>query len=129
MAFDVSPQSFVIKVSTTAPTLATTTTLLDTTSAFGVGVFRHTGIKRISFGVVNDQAGTLIAQKSIDGGTTWDTYDSRVVGIPAANTMSGPFDYLVDTFLDWRLRWTNGGVTQTTWRPEMHGHENREPGT
>lgn len=123
------PHSFAIKVDTTAPTDANTVTLFDSTTAFGVKQIRHLPVKRISFAVYHDQAGTLVAQRSINGGTTWTTYDSRAVAAPAANNISGPFDYLIDTFEDWRLRWTNGGVTQGTWLPELHGHENREPGT
>lgn len=122
---------FPIKIDTTAPTGANTTTIFDSTTAFGVGYFKHLHhcLKRISFTVLNDQTGTLLAQRSTDGGTTWTTYSSTAVAIPAANTVSGPYDYLVDTYHDWRLRWTNGGSNQTTWTPEMHGHEDRVPGT
>lgn len=123
------PASFTIKVDTTAPTNADTSTLFDSTSAFGVGRMRHLPVARVSFGVNNDQAFTLLAQESIDGGTTWRTFSSTAVAIPAANTVSGPYDFLVDIYHEFRLRVTNGGVTQTTWEPWMKGHENRQPGT
>mgnify|MGYP001588592998 CR=1 FL=1 len=124
------PQSFTIKVSTTAPVDAESTTLFDSTVAFGLGGFRHLPIKRISFAVNNSHAFTLIAKRSINGGTTWTTFSSiAVAGAPSAGTITGPYDYLVDTFLDFQLIVTNGGTTQTTWTPEMHGHEDRVPGT
>lgn len=125
-------ESFPIKVDTTAPTDSDTSTLFDTTTAFGTGVFQNLNryVKRISFAVNNSHAFTLLAQRSTNGGTTWTTYSSTAIaGAPAANTITGPYDFLVDTYQDWRLRVTNGGTTQTTWTPEMHGHEDRVPGT
>jgi hypothetical protein len=121
---------FVIKVSTTAPTDGNSVTLFDSTVAFGRGVMRYLPITRVAFTTNNSHTGTLVAKRSIDGGTTWTTYDSRAVGVPAANTISGPYDFLIDTFLEWQLIWTNGGTTQTTWTPEMVGFEgDRVPGT
>lgn len=125
------PKSFAIKLSTTqltAPTGANSVTLFDSTVAFGAKQIRHLPIKRLSFGAEHDQAGTLLFKISSDGGTNWDTYESRSVSAPAANTTSGPFDYLIDTFDDVQLIWTNGGVTQGTWRPTLRGHEDRGPG-
>lgn len=123
--------SFPIKVSTTAPVDAETTTLFDTTTAFGLGSFRHlqSVLKRISFGTHNSHSGTLNASRSIDGGTNWRVYSTQAIAASAANTISGPYDFLVDTYLDWKLEWVNGGTTQTTWRPEMQGHPDRVPGT
>ena len=130
MLSDVGPRSFTIFVSTTAPTDSNTTTLFDSTSAFGgAGRMRHLPVARISFGVNNSHAGTLLGQESIDGGTTWRTFSSTPVGVPAASTISGPYDFLIDTYHEFRLRWTNGGTTQTTWEPMLKGHENRQPGT
>lgn len=120
---------FTISMDTTAPTGAGTTTIFSSVSAFGAKMIRHLKVKRISFAVENDQAGTLEASRSTDGGTTWDVFDSRAVAAAGANVISGPYDYLIDTYEDFRLRWTNGGSNQTTWRPELHGHEDRVPGT
>jgi hypothetical protein len=128
MLSNAGPQSFVISTVTTAPTDGNTVVLFDSTT-LGRGYFRHMPVKRISFGVHNSHAGTLNAYRSTDFGANWRLYDTRAVVASPANEISGPYDYLVDTFLDWKLEWVNGGTTQTTWRPEMHGHENREPGT
>jgi len=117
-----------IAVSATAPTDSNDTTLLDTTTAFGPYALPFSGIKRISFSAEHSHSGTLKAYRSTNGGTTWDQYDERSVAAPGATTISGPFDYLVDTFKAWKLVWTNGGTTQTTWRPEMKGHPDRAPG-
>ena len=76
-------------------------------------------ITRIIFSVKNSQAGTLTASFSRDSGTTWTAYDVQSVAIAAANTISGPFDYLVDPYPDWKLEWTNGGVAQATWIPTI----------
>ena len=123
------PQSFVVAISTTAPVDAETTTLFTTTTAFGTGAFRNLPIARFSFSVKNSHGFTLIADRSINDGTTWTTYFSQAYAAAASDAITGPVDFLVDTFEDWRLRVTNGGTTQTTWTPEMHGHENRAPGT
>jgi hypothetical protein len=93
--------------------------LLDTTLAFGKGMLRPLGISRITFGVNNSQAGTRKAYWSKDGGTTWNLYDSTAVTAASAGAMSGPFDYLVDTYPDFKLVWTNGGSAQTTWIPTL----------
>lgn len=125
-----SHENISIAVSTTAPVDAETTVLFISTTAFGnAKMLRHLGIKRISFAVEHSHAGTLTAYRSSNSGTSWDVYNVQTVGVPAANNISGPYDYLVDTFDDWKLEWTNGGTTQTTWRPEMHGHMDRQPGT
>lgn len=119
---------FTIKMDTTAPTNADTTTIFDSTVAFhGVGRMRHQPIERLTFGVFHDQTFTLLGQRSLDG-STWDTYFSQAYTAPAANTITGPVDFLIDTEHEFRLRITNGGVTQTTWRPAMKGIEKREPG-
>ena len=120
--------SFVIKVSTTAPVDAETTVLFDSTTAFGIGVMRNLPLKRISFAVNNSHSFTLIGKRSINDGTTWTTFYSTTFAAPAASTITGPVDFLVDTYEDFQLSVTNGGTTQTTWTPEMHGHEERVAG-
>lgn len=122
------PPHFTIKMDTTAPTGANTTTIFDSTTAFGVGVMRHLPIQRIAFGVNHDQTFTLLAQRSINGGTTWVTYFSQTYTAPSANTITGPVDFLIDTEHEFRLRITNGGSDQTTWQPALKGYETRVPG-
>lgn len=92
--------------------------LFDSTVTFSGGLRAH-DISRITFSLNNVASGTRKAAWSADGGTTWNEYDSTAVTAAVAPAMSGPFDYLVDTYKDWRLRWTNGGSAQTTWIPEI----------
>lgn len=101
--------------------------LFDSTVTFGVGIAGDSrnatltahDISRIQFTLTNSQAGTLLGYWSQNKGTTWTVYDSRAVAIPAANAISGPYDYLVDSFPDFKLAWTNGGVAQATWLPSL----------
>lgn len=100
------------------PTGSGDTTIFDTTTMFGgAGMIQNMGIARIAFSVEHNQAGTLTAYRSSDRGVNWDAYDVQTVGIPAANQISGPFDYVIDHHGDWKLVWTNGGTNQTVWRP------------
>jgi hypothetical protein len=92
--------------------------LFDSTSAFSGGLRAH-DISRITFSVNNSQTGTRKAYFSTDRGVNWNLYDSTAVTAAASPAMSGPFDYLVDTYIDWRLIWTNGGTLQGTWRPTI----------
>jgi hypothetical protein len=84
------------------------------------GMLRPRGVSRVTFSVENSQAGTLKAYRSVDKGTNWDQVGGDVVvGIASAKDISGPYDYLVDTYSDFKLEWTNGGAAQATWRPEV----------
>lgn len=99
---------------------ANTYKLFDSTIAFSAArMMRMCNISRAVFTLQNSQAGTLNAYWSNDGGTTWRLYDARAVAIPAASTSSGPFDYYVEAYRDWKLEWVNGGVAQATWAPEL----------
>lgn len=87
---------------------------------------------RISFAVENSAAGTLRAFRSIDKGTNWDQVGGDiVVAIATATDISGPYDFLVSTYNDFRISWINGGAAQTTtWRPEVICHRgDRASGT
>lgn len=129
MSFGVDPRSFTITLDTTAPTGANTVTLFNSVTAFGgAGRMRHLPCARISLGINNDQACTLNAAESTDGGATWRTFSSTVLAAPAANTINGPYDYLIDVYHELRIQVVNGGVTQTTWELMCKGHENRAPG-
>ena len=93
--------------------------LFDSTVCFGTAGLRSHDISRAEFGVQNSQTGTLKAYWSADKGTNWNLYNSTAVAIPAAGASSGPYDYLVDAYDDWKLVWTNGGSAQTTWRTSL----------
>jgi hypothetical protein len=117
--------SFTIGVPTAAqalPTGTATIEIFNSVTAFGAYGLRHLPIKRISFGVEHDQGFTVVASASSNGGTNWDVVNSQAVAV-AANTIGGPFDYLVDTYDDFKISITNGGVDQTVWRPTLKGNE------
>jgi len=84
----------------------------------GQGFSQH-DINRVTFTVVNDHTGTLKAYYSQNKGVTFTLYSSTSVGIPASGAISGPYDFPVDAFPDWKLVWTNGGSAQGTWLPAM----------
>lgn len=123
--------SFTIALPTAAlalPTGTATIELFNSVTAFGAKQLRHIPMKRITFAVEHDQDFTITASRSTNGGTNWDIFDTRTAAV-AANTIGGPFDYLIDTYEDVKLTITNGGVDQTVWRPELHGIEStRQPG-
>lgn len=96
---------------------ANTYVLFSSVVAFGARVMPTLGISRIQFTVKNSQAGTLKAFLSNDGENAWQEYDAQAVAIAGAGVVSGPFDYLVDSFKDFRLDWINGGLAQATWQP------------
>lgn len=124
--------SFKIEVPAAAlavPTGTSTITIFNSVTAFGARGLGNLSIKRISFGVEHDQGFTVVASASSNGGTNWDVVDSQAVSV-VANTIAGPFDYLVDTYDDFKIEITNGGVDQTVWRPFLKGNEtSREAGT
>jgi hypothetical protein len=124
--------SFTIGVPTAAqalPTGTATIEIFNSVTAFGAGAMRNLPIKRVSFGVEHDQGFTIVASISSNGGTNWDVIDSQAVSV-LANTIAGPFDYLIDTYDEFKIAITNGGVDQTTWRPFLKGHEDsRASGT
>lgn len=128
MSFEVFPSSWSFIVSQVAPIDSATTTLFDSTVAFGVDVMRHLPFARISIGFNNSHAFTLNAAESTDKGVTWRVFSATAVGVPAANTISGPYDFLVDIYHEVRFQIVNGGTTQTTWEVICRGHENRQPG-
>lgn len=92
--------------------------LFDSTVAFTGGLPQH-DISRVTFSLNNAASGTRKASWSIDKGANWNLYDSTATTAAVSPAMSGPFDYLVDTYVDWKLEWTNGGSAQTTWRPSL----------
>jgi len=78
------------------------------------------GISRIELTLVNAVAGTLKGYRSVDKGANWDQVGGDIaVPINAATDVNGPYDFLVDSYGDFRISWVNGGSTQTTWRPQI----------
>jgi hypothetical protein len=121
-------EHFSIAVSGGTPTDTNTVVLFNSVTAFGQGGFRTRGIKRISFAVENSHSGTLKAYRSTDHGTNWDQVEGDLaVAAATATDISGPYDYLVDTHLDWKLEFTTS-ATQTTWRANLMAHHDRQPG-
>lgn len=102
--------------------------MFDSTVSFGVGIdgdprnatLRAHNISRVVFGVKNSHLGTLKSYRSINKGTNWDQVgDDISVDAAGATDISGPYDFLVDTYSDFRISWVNGGSAQTTWRAEV----------
>lgn len=103
--------------------------LFDSTTLQHPGTLSQMGVKRIIFGVNNSHSGTLKAYWSIDKGTTWNQYYEAAQVAASAPTMTGPIDFDIVPYDDWKLVWTNGGSAQTTWRPHLHGTTSRTPAT
>lgn len=106
-------------LTTTAPGAdANTYPIFNSVTLFGAGVLRARKASRLNFGVENSEAGTLKAYMSQNGGVTWVQFGGDIaVAAAAATDISGPYDYLVDTYRDVKLDWVNGGVAQGTWIP------------
>lgn len=105
-------------------------TLFDSTVAWpGGGLLPVIGIKRFTFGGNNSHAGQLKAYFSTNKGTNWDLYSQTAVAAASSGAMSGPYDFDVAGYSDWKLTWTNDAASaQTTWRVQLHGHTSRQPG-
>lgn len=108
-------------LTTTAPGADSNTyPLFNSVTLFGAGVLRSRKASRLSFAVENSQAGTLKAYMSQNGGTTWVQFGGDIaVAAAAATDVSGPYDFLVDTYRDVKLDWVNGGSAQATWIPVL----------
>jgi hypothetical protein len=92
--------------------------MFNSVDSIGAGLLPVRKVSRITFAVENSEAGTLKGYMSTNGGTNWDQVGGDIVVAAAAATdISGPYDFLVDTYKDFKIEWTNGGVAQATWRP------------
>lgn len=111
------------------PTGSNTYVLFDSTHFVGQKM-ADVGIRRVSFGSKNSHPYTLKEYASSDGGVTW--YQVRgdvVVGASAATDISGPYDYPIDMYVDWKLELVNSGTTQSPWAPHLVGHSDRVKAT
>jgi hypothetical protein len=103
----------------TVPQGSNTYNIFDSTAQGVGGLLDLIWASRFIVTIQNDQIGTLKAYWSADKGTTWNQYDTQNVTIPGAGLSSGPFDYLIDLYRDWKVDFVNGGTNQTTWRGNM----------
>ena len=115
-----TPTEEVVKLSVTGGTPGANANdyiLFDSTAMPDAGILSMLGLKRIVFGVNNSQAGTLKAYWSIDKGTNWNQYYEAAQIAASSPVMTGPIDFDICPYDDWKLVWTNGGSAQATWRP------------
>ena len=100
--------------------------MFDSTVTFGVGAdgdprnqtLNAHDISRVAFSLENSHLGTIRSYESMDKGLNWVQFgDDISVAAAGATDISGPYDFLVDTYDDVRISWVNGGSAQTTWRP------------
>lgn len=113
-------ESIMVQVADTSTPGADSNTynMFNSVMLFGARGLRLRGIARLNFTVENSHSGTLKAYMSKDSGTTWIQFGTdTAVAAAAATDVSGPYDYLVDTYWDVKLDWVNGGSAQTTWVP------------
>lgn len=93
-------------------------TLFDSTVVFGGGLLPERGINRGQFAVNNTQAGSLKSYASPDKGVTWNLNSTTPVAANGGIT-TGPYDFAISGFVDWKLTWVNGGVAQNPWQPTL----------
>lgn len=103
---------------TALPLGSTTYNLFDTTLTGVKGFLSLARGTRFEVTVQNDQAGSLKAYWSEDGGTNWNLYNTTAVAIPAAGA-STTVDFDTTPYRDWKVDWLNGGSNQTTFRITM----------
>ncbi len=101
--------------SETPPTGVATTLLFNSFVHFnGLPLDVHE-VGRYILTVNNSQAGTVVGSRSTDG-STWFTFVSQAVPIPATVADSGPLDFAIDGLKFVKFEWVNGGVDQAgTW--------------
>lgn len=110
------------------PGVSAAVDIFNTTTSFPnrPGRLQQGGIDRIIITIENSHAGTLVAHWSEDGGTTWYQYDSQSLGAGSSTASSGPYDYYVKPYRDWKAVFTNGGDAQTTFKVSIVGHLNNQ---
>ena len=103
---------------TALPADSDTETLFDTT-AFAhpsSGVFQQGGWRYFNFKVDHSHKGTIVADLSDDGGASWSQFWSHALAPHHADIMNFNHIPIVEG-VDFRVRWVNGGTTQTTFKP------------
>lgn len=100
------------------PADSDTEPMFTTIGMGGAGWTQQAGIKKFLLRLNNDQAGTVKAYKSENRGVTWVQVDEAAVAIASA-TVDNKYELVVETFLDWKVDWVNGGVTQTAFGPTI----------
>ena len=118
-----------VKITAATPGADSNTySMFNSTVAFGAPAASNSAsttltahdISRLEFRVVNNAAGTLRFYTSTNGGTNWDQTGGDIVVVASTATdINGPYDFLLDPYLDAKLEWVNGGSAQTTWRPSV----------
>ena len=116
-------------VSATPGTDSNVYVIFDSTVTFGVGIdgdprnqtLNAHDISRVIFALENSHLGTIKSYESSNKGANWDQFggDIAVAGASPATDITGPYDFLVDTYDDVRITWTNGGTAQDPWRPSI----------
>jgi hypothetical protein len=94
---------------------ANTYILFSSVVAFtGASMAQNNGLKRIFGGINNPQAGTLNYYYSLDRGVNWVQVSTTAVAASAATDIN-EFDFLIESFPDFKVEWVNGGSAQTGW--------------
>lgn len=114
------PTVTIVVPSQTAPTGSNTVVVFDTTVQFpgGGGISIHR-INRITCAFAQSHSSTLKAYSRATIGGTWDQVGGDIA-LSATTTDLNRKDFLVDDLgVDFKLEWTNGGTTQTTYRARV----------
>lgn len=119
---------FGIQVTSTAPTDSDTTEIFNSVTTFGTGSYRYHQIARLILDVEHSHAATVQVFRSTNHGTNWDQVRGDIALLAPASGDVNQVDIDVAGYLDVRITWVNGGTTQTTWRPSLVAHQNRDPG-
>lgn len=99
------------------PAVAGNFMLLDTTQQFKMADYLpQTGTHRVRIVIAHTDGagGSLVCQKSTDGGVTWRTTDTAA-GVAGAGPTIG--DFVVEGFRDCRIYWVNPAVVQAYFEP------------
>ena len=104
---------------TALPADSDTETLVDTTNMFTTsvaGAIDRMQLTRVTLSLWNSHSGTLKAYFKENADDTWRQYYEKAVIAAATSTWedNNALDFYVGRFDNWKLDWTNGGTTQTT---------------
>jgi hypothetical protein len=101
-------------VGTALPTGSTTETLFTSSSPLGMGAYsiQGAGLNSYVLKLRNSHRGTLLFERSSDG-SSWTTVYQQALAPSPTNGINRR-EFCVDGIPHFRVRWTNGGTTQTT---------------